>query len=90
MQLQWLTRFVLRVGISNSCLLRRILWTARTLHEASEAISLFSNPCFSKVSIKMCFAASSWGAMVVADTKTADSGGLERRKNRMTANFCLF
>jgi hypothetical protein len=76
MQLQRLTRFVLRIGISNSCLFRRILWTARTLHEASEAISSVSNPLFSKVLIKICCAASSCGAMVVADTKAADSGGL--------------
>ena len=91
MQLRRPTRFVLGVGISDCCLFRRILWTARTLHEASEAISLFSNPCFSKVSIKICFAVSSWGAIVVADTKTADAGGLEKRKEeKMTAKSAFF
>jgi hypothetical protein len=73
MQLRRLTRFVLRKGISKSCLFRRILWMARTLHEVSEAISLVSNPLFSKVSIKISCAASSCGAMVVADTKAVDS-----------------
>jgi len=83
MQLRRPTRFVLGVSISNCSPFRRILWTVRTLHDASEAISLFSNPCFSKVSIKICFAASSWGAMVVADPKTADSGGMGKEgKNR--------
>ena len=80
MQLRRPTRFVLGVGISNCCLFRRILWMARTLHEASKAISLVSNPSFSKVSIKICCAASSCGAMAVADTKAADFGGLEKRK----------
>ena len=60
------TRFVLGVGISNC--FRRILRTARTLHEASEAISLFSNPSFSKDLIKICCAALSCRAMI-ADTK---------------------
>jgi hypothetical protein len=50
------------------------------LHKASVAISLVSNPSFSKVSIKIYFAASSCGAIVVADTKAADSGRLEKRK----------
>jgi len=77
MQLRWLTRFVLGVGISNCCLFRRILWTARTLHEASEAISLISNPSFSKVLIKICCAASSCGAMIVADTKALTLAGME-------------
>jgi hypothetical protein len=39
-----------------------------TLHEASEAISLFLDPSFSKVLIKICCAAFSCGAMF-ADTK---------------------
>jgi hypothetical protein len=52
----------------------------RTLHEASEAISLFLNPCFSKVSIEIYVVLSSRGAIVVADPKTADSGGLERKE----------
>jgi len=57
------------------------------LHKASDAISLISNLCFSKVSIKICFAASSCDVMVLADTKAADSGGLEKRKEeQMTAN----
>lgn len=41
---------------------------------------MVSNPSFSKVSIKTCCVASSCGAMVVADTKAAYSGGLEKRK----------
>ena len=81
MQLRRPTRFVLGVGISNCCLFRRILWTARTLHEASEAISLVSNPSFSKVLIKICCAASSCGAMIVADTEVLTLAGLEKEKN---------
>jgi hypothetical protein len=91
MQLRRPTWFVLGMGISNSCLFRRILWTARTLHEASEAISLVSNPLFSKVSIKICCAASSCGAMVVANTKAADSGGLVKEEGwaaMMTSKVC--
>jgi hypothetical protein len=88
MQLRRPTRFVLGIGILSSCFFRRIFWTARTLHEASEAISLFSNPLFSKVSIKICCAASSCGAMVVADTKAANSSGLEKRKKEVR-QFCL-
>lgn len=72
-------RFVLSMGISNNCLFRRILWTARTLHEASEAISLVSNPLFSKLSIKICCAASSCGAIVVADTKAGWQRGRKKR-----------
>jgi hypothetical protein len=68
MQLRRPTRFVLGVGMSDCCVFRRILWTARKLHEASEAISLFSNPSFSKDFIKICCAAFSCGAMI-ADTK---------------------
>jgi hypothetical protein len=59
--------FVLKVSISNCRVFRRILWTARTLHEASEAISLASNPLISDVLIKRCGAASKCGAMIVAD-----------------------
>ena len=73
-------RFVLGVGISNCCLFRRILWTARTLHEASEAISLVSNPSFSKVLIKICCAASICGAMIVADTKALTLTVMEEDK----------
>jgi hypothetical protein len=68
MRLRRLTWFVLRVGISNCHLFRRILWTTRTLHKASKAISLVSNPSFSKALIKICCAASSCGA-VIADAK---------------------
>jgi hypothetical protein len=68
MQLRRPTRFVLGVGISDCCLFRRILWTARALHEASEAIILVSNPSFSRVLIRICYAAFSCGAMI-ADTK---------------------
>jgi len=74
-------RFALGVGISNYSLFRRILWTARTLHKASEAISLVSNPSFSRHLIKICCAASNCGAMVVDDTKAADPGGLEGGRN---------
>jgi hypothetical protein len=62
-------RFVLGVGISGCYLFRRILWTARLENLAFEAIRLFSNPCFSNVSIKICCAASSGGAIIVDDTK---------------------
>jgi hypothetical protein len=58
--------FVLeRLGISDSCLFERILWTARTLHEASVAISLVSNPSFSKALIKICYIAFSCGGMFI-------------------------
>jgi hypothetical protein len=61
------------------------------LHEASAAISLVLNPYFSKVSIRICCAASSCGAMVVDDTKAADSGGLEKREEeKVTANSAFF
>ena len=73
-------RFVLRVGISNC--FRRILWTARTLHEASEAISLFSNPCFSKDLIKICYVALSYGS-IIADTKALTLAGLEKEEGRI-------
>ena len=83
MQLRRLTRFVLGVDISNSCLFRRILWTARTLHEASEAISLVSNPSFSNALIKICCAASSCGAMIVADTKSLTLARLAKEEERI-------
>jgi hypothetical protein len=79
MQLRRPTRFVLRVGMSDCCVFRRILWTARTLHEASEAISLFSNPSFSKDLIKICYAAFSYGAMI-ADTKALTLAGLGKEE----------
>ena len=77
MQLRRL-RFALGVGISSSCLRRRILWTARLEHLAFEAISLFSNPCVSKVSIKICVATSSGGAIVVDDTKVLSLAGWKK------------
>lgn len=79
MQLRRPTRFVLGVGISDCCLFRRILWTAHTLHEASEAISLVLNPSFSKVLIKIRCAAASCGAMV-ADTKALTLADWRKRK----------
>src|ERR1700710_1819205 len=63
-------RSVLGVGISGCCLFRRILWTAGLEHLAFEAMSSFSNPRVSKVSIKICVAASSGGAIIVDDTLT--------------------
>ena len=80
MQLRRPTRFVLGVGISDC--FRRILWTARTLHEASEAISLFSNPSFSKDLIKICCAALSCGAMI-ADTNALTLAELEKEEGRI-------
>jgi hypothetical protein len=62
---------------------------ARTLHKASKAISLVSNPSFSKVSIKICCAASSCSAMVVANTKAADSSRLEKKKKEARIGFVL-
>jgi hypothetical protein len=82
MQLRRPTRFVLEVGISNRCLFRRILWTARTLHEASEAISLVSNPSLVNFLIKICSAVFSCGAMF-ADTKALTLAGLEKEEGRI-------
>ena len=48
-QLRRPTWFILGVGISGCCLFRWILWTVRIEHEAFVAISLVSNPSFSKV-----------------------------------------
>ena len=67
-------RFVLRVSISGCCLFRRILCTARLEHLAFEAMSLFSNPCVSKVSIKIYIVVSSGGAIIVDDTLTLAGG----------------
>jgi hypothetical protein len=53
-------------------------------HEASEAISLVSNPSFSKVSIKICCVAFSGGAIIVDDTKALTLAGwknVEGRRN---------
>jgi len=86
-------RFVLGVGISGCCLLRRILWTVRLEHLAFEAISLFSNPWSSKVSIKLCRAASSGGAIVADDTKALTLAGwkiVEGRRKGSHRQFCLF
>lgn len=50
--------------------LEKLDTTVRMLHKAFDAISLFSNPCFSKDSIKICRSVSSCGGMVMDDTKT--------------------
>jgi hypothetical protein len=53
-------------------------------HVAFEAISLFSNPSFSKASIKICYAASSSGSIIVDDTKALTLAGwknVEGRRN---------
>ena len=73
-QLRRPTWFVLGVGISGCCLFRRILCTARLEHLAFKAMSLFSNPYVNKVSIKICVAASSGGAIIVDDTLTLAGG----------------
>ena len=52
----------------NYYIFRQILWIAHTLHEAFEAISLFSNLSFSKDLIKICYSAFSYSA-IIADTK---------------------
>ena len=49
-------------------------------HEASEAISLVSNFSFSNVLIKICCAASSCGAMIVADKKALTLAGWEKEE----------
>ena len=90
MQLRRPTRFVLGVGISNCSPFRRILWTVRTLHDASEAISLFSNPCFSKVSIKICVILSNKSAIVIVNSKTANFSGLKRKERTNNRQFCFF
>lgn len=59
------------------CLSRRILWTVRIVHGTLEAIRWVSNPCVSKVLIRIRCASSSCGAMVAANTKSADSVGME-------------
>jgi hypothetical protein len=62
------------VGISDCCVSRRILRTARTVHEASDAISLVSSPSVSNVLIRIHCVESSCGAMIVADTKALTLG----------------
>jgi hypothetical protein len=80
MQLGRPTRIVLGVDILICCRCRRILWTARIVHEASEAISLVSNPSLSKVSIKTCCARCSGGAIIIVDdTKAPILAGKEGR-----------
>ena len=59
-----------------TAIFRRIPWTARTLHEASVAISLVLNPSFSKVLIKIRRAAFSCGIMIT-DTKALTMAGEE-------------
>ena len=71
------TRAILRVGISDYCLSRRILWTARTVHEAFEAISLVSNPSVSRVLIRIRYTTSSYGTMIAAGTKAPTLAGME-------------
>ncbi len=82
MQLRQLMWFVLGVGISDCALFRLTLWTARTLHEAFMAISLVSNPSFSKILIKICCVAFVRGAMV-ANTKALTLAGLEEEEERI-------
>ena len=61
------------------------------LHEASKAISLVLNPYFSKVSIRIYCVASSYSAMVVDNTKAANSSGLEKREEeKVTTNSTFF
>ena len=73
--------FVPKVGNSINCLFRRILYTARTLHEVSEALISVLNPFFWNVSIKICGVASSCGAMIVGDTKALTLARFEKRKD---------
>ena len=61
------------MGISDWRLSKRILWTARTVHDASETIRLVSNPSVSRVLVKIRSAASSCGAIIVASHESADS-----------------
>jgi hypothetical protein len=55
---------------------------ARTVYEASEAISLFSNPSFSKDLIKICYVALSCSA-IIADKKALTLAGLEKEEGRI-------
>ena len=81
MQLQRPTRAVLRVGVSDCCLSRRILWTVRVVHEAFKAISRVPNPCASKVLTRIRCVASSCGAMAVAGTKALTLVGMEEEED---------
>jgi hypothetical protein len=69
MQLRRPTRPVLWGRISECRSSSRILWTARAVPEASDAISLVSNPSFNKDMIKARWAASSCGAMILLTGK---------------------
>ena len=61
------------------------------LHEASKAISLVLNPYFSKVSIRIYYTVSSYGAMVIDNIKAANSSGLEKREEeKVTTNSTFF
>src|SRR3569833_74858 len=57
-----------------------ILWTARKVHEAFEAISWVSDPSVSRVLIKICCPACSCGAMIVAGTKTPTPAGIKEEE----------
>ena len=57
---------------------RSILWTARSVHDAFEAINFVTNPSVSRVSIRIRFVASSCGGW----HESFDSGGDERRGRR--------
>jgi hypothetical protein len=84
-QLRRPTWIVLGVGILGCCL---FLWTARLEHLAFEAISLVSNPSFSKASIKGCCAASNGGTIIVDDTLTlAGWKKVEGGRNGRSTNF---
>jgi hypothetical protein len=67
------TRFVLEVGIWKCRVFSRIPWTARTLHETTEAISLVSYPFISNVLIKRCCATSICDAIITADMNRLNS-----------------
>jgi hypothetical protein len=57
---------------------RSILWTARSVHDAFEAINFVTNPSVSRVSIGIRFVASSCSGW----HESFDSGGDERRGRR--------
>ncbi len=57
---------------------RWILWTARRVHDAFEAINLVTNPSVSRVSIRIRFVASSCGGW----HESFDSGGDERGRRK--------
>jgi hypothetical protein len=51
-------------------------------HEAFVAISLVSNPSFSRVSIRICCAAFNGGAIIVDDTKALTLAGWKKVEGR--------